>query len=323
MASSSPRSSKGVDVDAHARPPADAVLGICTYHRNDKLTALLQRAAEISALEGAPRLAVLIADDGSDRTAEPVAEAFDQRFPGGVTYKHVGSGNISTARNVVLDECSRLAPYVAVMDDDCMPAAGWLVELLEMQRGTGADIVTGHRIFGAPPGAPKWLVDQPFFSDQPAFEDGSDPTIGTTGNALFSSAWLLDEGVRFDPDFGKAGGEDMVFYAEARRHNAVIRHAARSIVMEDFTGSRLTFRYHLFRQFWLGNNIAQINRTTHETTSTRLLLRSGKALLRAAAEPFGHVARRRPPQWRWALAGIGRAVGMAIGVFGVTIDHKT
>jgi succinoglycan biosynthesis protein ExoM len=310
-------------MNADARTPVDAVLGICTYHRNDKLTALLQRASELSALEGAPRLAVLIADDGSDRTAEPVAATFDQRFPGGVTYKHVGSGNISIARNVVLDECCRLAPFVAVMDDDCMPADGWLVELLAMQRDTGADIVTGHRIFGAPAGAPEWLIDQPFFSDQPSFEDGSDPTIGTTGNALFSSAWLRDAGVRFDPAYGKAGGEDMVFYAEARRNNAVIRHAAKSIVMEDFTGSRLTFRYHLFRQFWLGNNIAQINRTTHETTSTRLLLRSGKALLRAAARPFGNMVRRRPAQWRWALAGIGQAVGMAIGVLGVTIDHKT
>ena len=183
--------------------------------------------------------------------------------------------------------------------------------------------MTGHRIFGAPPGAPKWLIDQPFFSDQPSFEDGSDPRIGTTGNALIRSAWLDSAGVRFDPRYGKVGGEDMVFYAEARANNAVIRHTAKSIVMEDFTDSRLTLRYHLFRQFWLGNNIAEINRTTHETTSTRLLLRSGKSLLQAAAAPFGNIARRRPPQWRWALAGVGHSVGMAIGAFGVTIDHKT
>lgn len=310
-------------MDAQTSPRPDAVLGICTYHRNDKLRALLQRASELSELEGAPRLAVLIVDDGTGRTAEPVAEEFDRRFPGGVTYRHVGSGNISTARNVVLDECRRLAPFVAVMDDDCMPTPGWLVELLDMQRATNADIVTGHRVFCAAPGAPKWLVDQPFFSDQPSFDNGSDPPIGTTGNALFRSAWLGSAGVRFDPGYGKTGGEDMVFYAEARKHNTVIRHAAMSIVMEYFTGSRLTLRYHLFRQFWLGNNVAEINRTTHETTSTRLLLRSGKALLCAVASPFGNIARRRPPQWRWALAGMGRSAGMAIGVFGITIDHKT
>lgn len=310
-------------MDAQTSPPADAVLGICTYHRNDKLRALLQRASELSALEGAPRLAVLIADDGSRGSAEPVAQEFDRRFPGGVTYRHVGSGNISTARNVVLDESRVRAPFVAVMDDDCLPTPGWLIELLDMQRATNADIVTGHRVFGAAPGAPKWLVDQPFMSDQPSFEDGSDPPIGTTGNALFRSAWLDSAGVRFDPCYGKAGGEDMVFYTEARLHDAVIRHAAKSIVLEDFTGSRLTLRYHLFRQFWLGNNIAEINRTTHETTSTRLLLRSGKALLRAVAAPIGNIARRRPPQWRWALAGMGRSVGMAIGVLGITINHKT
>lgn len=310
-------------MDARTLPPADAVLGICTYHRNDKLRALLQRASELSALEGAPRLAVVIVDDGSVGTAEPVAQEFEARFSGGVTYRHVGSGNISTARNVVLDACRVRAPFVAVMDDDCMPTPGWLVNLLDMQRDTNADIVTGHRVFGAAPGAPKWLVDQPFFSDQPSFEDGSDPPMGTTGNALFKSAWLDSAGVRFDPRYGKVGGEDMVFYAEARMHNAVIRHAAKSIVIEEFTGSRLTLRYHVFRQFWLGNNLAEINRTTHETTSRRLLLRSGKALLWAAAAPFGNIARRRPPQWRWALAGVGRSVGMALGVFGITIDHKT
>lgn len=303
-------------------PPADAVLGICTYHRNEKLRALLERASQCCAVDGAPRLAVFIADDGSDRTAEPVAREFAERFAGGVTYRHVDSGNISTARNVVLDECCQLAPFVAVMDDDCMPDAAWLVELLKMQCSTNADIVTGHRIFGAPPGAPKWLTDQPFFSDQPAFENGSEPAIGTTGNALFSSVWLNEVGVRFDPNFGKLGGEDMVFYAEARMHNAVIRHAARSIVTEDFTGSRLTLRYHLFRQFWLGNNIAQINRTTHSTTPMRLLLRSGKGLLRAIVMPFVNIVGRRPPQFRWAVANMGRAIGMAIGVFGVTIDHK-
>ncbi len=304
-------------------PSADAVLGICTFHRNDKLTALLERASELCDVDGAPRLAIFIADDGSDRSAEPVARAFRDRFRGGVSYRHVGSGNISTARNVVLDECRQLAPFVAVMDDDCMPDPGWLVELLEMERSTNADIVTGHRIFGAPPGAPNWLMEQPFLNDQPSFEDGSEPSMGTTGNALFSSSWLNNGGVRFDPAFGKAGGEDMVFYAEARKRGAVIRHAAHSIVTEDFTGSRLTFRYHLFRQFWLGNNIAQINRTTHEATSTRLLLRCGKALLQAAVTPFTNLIRRKPPQFRWALASMGRSVGLAIGVFGVTIDHKT
>jgi succinoglycan biosynthesis protein ExoM len=302
---------------------ADAVLGICTFHRNEKLTAMLERASELCDVDGAPRLAVFIADDSSDGAAEVVAQVFNDHFRGGMSYRHVGSGNISTARNVVLDECRHLAPFVAVMDDDCMPEPGWLVELLEMERSTNADIVTGHRVFGAPADAPKWLVEQPFFSDQPSFEDGSEPGMGPTGNALFSSAWLSSRGVRFDPAFGKAGGEDMVFYAEARKHGAVIRHAAHSVVTEDFTGSRLTFRYHLFRQFWLGNNIAQINRTTHEAKPTRLLLRCGKAMLRAVAMPFANLIRRKPPQFRWALATVGRSVGLALGVFGVTIDHKT
>ena len=59
--------------------PSVVVLGICTYHRNDKLEALIEQAARCHGLPGDVRLSVLIADDSAEGEATSVVKALRGR----------------------------------------------------------------------------------------------------------------------------------------------------------------------------------------------------------------------------------------------------
>ena len=71
-----------------------------------------------------------------------------------LTYVAHGAGNISSGRNEALRHARRLAPLVALLDDDEVPEATWLAELVGASSATGADIVTGPVLARFPAGSP-------------------------------------------------------------------------------------------------------------------------------------------------------------------------
>jgi hypothetical protein len=167
------------------------------------------------------------------------------------------------------------------------------------------------------------LRDSPFLVDHGMFADGSVPLGGNMANVLMRSSWLAASGVRFRSDMGVSGGEDMVFFEDARRAGAHIRFAARSLVREQYAGSRSTLRYHLWRQMWLGNNEAHINRRVRAYPTHRMVLRAVKRMLRGLVHPVVQVAHRRPSEWRWGLALVGSGAGLLLGVAHVRVAHRT
>ena len=60
----------------------------------------------------------------------------------------------------------------------------------------------------APPGAPQWLVDEPFLDAPDPIEDGSEEESGYVKNILLTTRFLEASGIRFDVQFGARGGED-------------------------------------------------------------------------------------------------------------------
>lgn len=298
------------------------VVGICTFRRPQQLDLLLQeveaaRCGPLAALE----VSVVVVDDDPQGSGRPVVEAAAARSTGPVRYHHLGSRNLSHARNAVIEQALPHGDWVAFVDDDCLPEPDWLLHLLAVQERTAADLVTGHVVYRVRPGAPRWLVDEPF-CDFTAYEDGEEPAYGNTANVLMSTGFLRRSGTRFRESLGRTGGEDMTFYDDARAAGARLRYAASARVHEPLTPARERLGYHLHRQFWLGNNMVVINRHTHAERMSRMLLRGGKRVLVSGTAPVRRWRRGEPLQLRWSLAHALQGLGLVLGVLGVTVSHR-
>ncbi len=312
-----------VDNDAtHGRTRVAVYVG--TYKRNEPLRLLLEsvvRAAD--EVRERATVAMIVVDDNPDGAARPVVEAFENRFEGGVHYRHVGKGNISLVRNTGLDAGLELGDWIAMTDDDCEVNPLWLAAFLDVQQRTGADALTASCKLRVPPGSASWLTDEPFLDDGQIDEaDGTEMKIAATNNSMISSSWLrAHPDIRFEPELGVLGGEDMVFYGTAHRAGLQIRFAADGFVYGNESAQRSTFKYRVRSSYWLGNTICVTNLWLKSATRQRLVLRGIRMFARAIARPVTRLIRRESPQFRYAIASVAQSCGVILGALGLRRAH--
>ena len=210
-----------------------------------------------------------------------------------------------------------------MIDDDCEPDPGWLKELLEAQRRTGADAVSGPMVRRVPLGSPLWLTDEPFLElglDHP--DDGAELTIAATFNSMISSKWLNEHpAIRFQPTLGVIGGEDMVFYRTAHTAGLRIRYAKRAIVYENEPPSRANLAYQLRLFFWHGNS-SYVTNVRNGIRPSRMFLNGANSLRQALVRPVIRVIRGQRPQLRYCLASALHAIGKMVGPLGIQVRHR-
>ncbi len=297
---------------------------VCTYKRNEPLARLLgtlQTAADAVATRA--EVGVVIVDDNPDGRAKVVVDTFEHHFPLGLHYRHAGSQNISIARNTGLDAASEIGDWVAMTDDDIMVPEDWFIAHLDLQERTGADATTGPLLLQFPEDAPSWIRDEPFdrFGLLDFGEDENVP-ICATGNSMLRASFLIEHAdIRFDPDLGVLGGEDMVFYRAAVGRGLMCYFSTSTAVFEVEPHDRSTLKYQLGRAMWMGNTQYLTNHRSGDATATRLFLRGGRQVARAFARPFSRLATREAPQLRFAAALACEGIGMMAGRFGVELDH--
>ena len=298
-------------------------VAICTYNRNEALTTLLEALLLCARrVADCALVAVVIVDDSTDGRALSVAQSYQARFDLGVTYRRSGRQNISLARNIAVETASKIADWIAMIDDDCEPRPEWLEALLDIQKRTDASAVTGTMIRRIPPGSPKWLTEEPFLDlglDHP--EDGEEVTSASTFNSMISSRWIRDhQSIRFQPELGVTGGEDMVFYRAAHAAGLRIHFSERAAVYENEPPTRATLGYQLRLFFWHGNSsyVTSVRSGIHPF---RMFLHGVRSLQRALVRPISRTIRGDPPQLRYCLASVLHAIGKMSGPFGVRVRH--
>ncbi len=300
------------------------VLYVCTHRRNEELRRLLWslRGAAATASE-LTSFGVVIVDDNPDGRAKEVADAHDGAFELGVHYVHSGEQNISVARNLGLERALPLAEWVAMVDDDVVVRDDWLVEHLALQVRTGADATTGPLLLTFPEG-PAWISEEPF--DQIGLHHaGEDELVGEcqTGNSMIRSSFLAEHRhIRFDPDLGVVGGEDMVFYDAAIRAGLVAAYSRRVAVEEPEPAERSTLRYQLSRARWMGNTACVVNLRTGQATRARLLGRGARRVATGVLRPVRRLLGGERPQLRYGLALVSEGFGMLAGVAGLRLAHR-
>jgi succinoglycan biosynthesis protein ExoM len=232
----------GARVDA-----PDVDICICTYRRAEIVDAL--RA--VAALEGCEELkiCVIVADNALKPEARTWVSNAARELGLDLLYVHAPAHNISVARNACLDAGS--AEWIAFLDDDERAAPGWLKALIAEARRGNWDAVLGPIQAIYQNSAPAWLRSGDFHSTRPVFVRGRIET-GYTGNVLIRRVAIQRERLRFRPELGRSGGEDVDFFYRLRDCGGRIGFARDALVYEPVPTERACLAWLLKRSFRAG-----------------------------------------------------------------------
>lgn len=236
-------------------------IAICTYQRAHLADTL--RALGSLSVDPAWEVRVLVADNDAAPTAQPVVESAILPFP--LSYLHAPARNISIARNACL-EAAR-GHFIVFLDDDEIPARGWLTALITTATDTGADVVLGPVKARYSDGCPDWVRHGDFHSSIPVFTDGR-VVSGGTGNVLLRRVALGDH--RFRPALGRSGGEDTVFFKDLESMGARFAIANDAVVHEAVPPVRETLQWLLNRRFRYGETHGMLLRESARGYGGRL-----------------------------------------------------
>lgn len=222
----------------------DVDVCVCTFRRPQVADLL----ASLAGLQTPGwRMRVIVADnDDTPSGRETVETAFAAHGLDG-RYIHAPARNISVARNACLNAAT--APWLAFIDDDETARPDWLAELIARRDETGAGVVFGRVEAVYPENAPAWMPAADLHSTPPPIRNG-EIVGGYTCNVLIRRA---DVGaLRFDPAFGRSGGEDTTFFAHLQRNGVPMAFAEHAVVDEPVPESRSSLNWLKTRAFRAG-----------------------------------------------------------------------
>jgi succinoglycan biosynthesis protein ExoM len=272
-----------------ASHPSSVDICICTFRR-PFLAETLKSVGNL-AHEGLS-VRVVVADNDSVPSAQPLVEMIGRHFPFPITYIHAPAANISVARNACLDNAC--ADYVAFVDDDETLSEGWLAAMVRAANIGDGDVVLGPVIAQYDASAPAWMIAGDFHSTAPVRVGGSILT-GYTCNVLIR--WQGPaRSLRFDLALGRSGGEDTDFFYRLHDLGARILEAPAAVVFEPVPPSRARMSWLLQRRFRSGQTHGARLRAAGSSRIAPVgtaLAKIGYCLVMAAATAFSPVAWRR------------------------------
>jgi GT2 family glycosyltransferase len=171
----------------------------------DRPAALVRCLDGIAAMRGAgPDLEVVVVNDGGAPLPEVARERLRGRLD--LTVVEQRRAGPAAARNTGADRAR--STFVAFLDDDCVPAAGWLAAL-EARFADDPEVAIGGRTVNALPDNPfssasQLLVDYLYAQHNAA---GGRPTFLASNNLALPRRALLAIG-GFDVAFRRPAGED-------------------------------------------------------------------------------------------------------------------
>jgi succinoglycan biosynthesis protein ExoM len=270
-------------------PKASVDICICTYRR-ESLAQSLVSIADQTGLDGR-KVRVIVADNDEHPTAESSIRRMGEAVGLTLVYRHAPARNISIARNACLDAAS--ADWIACIDDDEVAGSRWLACMLAEAEQGGWDAVLGPVKAVYPPDAPGWMRSGDFHSTRPVVLNGSIET-GYSGNALMRRALIERAGLRFDPRFGRTGGEDVDFFYRLRDAGGRIGFAPDAWVEEPVSDARARLGWLVVRTFrsgqTYGTRLARTrpgptNRAWQACLATVKAVACGSAALATLAKP--------------------------------------
>jgi glycosyltransferase involved in cell wall biosynthesis len=118
---------------------------VCTHSRSQGLTRLLVAMQDID-LSGYNPLSIelIVIDNDPNPETAAICRRAAPRLPIALHYVEEPKSGITHARNRAVSAAfGRKADFIAFIDDDDQPQSDWLIQLLDRQAVTGADLVFG------------------------------------------------------------------------------------------------------------------------------------------------------------------------------------
>jgi glycosyltransferase involved in cell wall biosynthesis len=287
-------------------------IGICiaSYRRPAQLLTLLQSLDALTFEATAPAIQIFVVDNDVAESARDVCESARDWLRHPLVYHVDPRVGIPQARNACLAQALGQVEWVAFVDDDEIVDPRWLDALLEQQRRSGADVVTGpvHPRFAEP--APDWVLEGRFFAPE-CCADGSERRTAFTHNTLARAAALqgLDRGFDERMPFGE--DTELFLRVAERGHRIVWADGAR--VYETLGKERLLLGAILRRGFREGVTWARIERWHLQWAAGWTALRGIARLLQGIAGailPWPRSRADRVRALRRAAYGLGRCAGL-------------
>jgi succinoglycan biosynthesis protein ExoM len=222
---------------------------ICSYRRPQIVDTLaaLSRQTGIERLD----LRLVVADNSPAGEIRQIVRGAAEKFGLELHYVHAPANNISIARNACLDAAR--GEWIAFLDDDEIPEANWLSELIKLAETGEWDAVLGPVLAVYGREVPSWLSSGDFHSTRPVWVEGQIQTA-YTGNVLVRRSLCEEWRLRFRLELGKTGGEDEDFFYRFRDKGGRIGYSAAAIAREAVPPQRASVRWLLRRNFRAGQS---------------------------------------------------------------------
>lgn len=311
-----------------ANEPAESnpslAIAVLTFRRQAELASLIPLLlAQADSVASRADAYVLVVDNDPGRSAEVVVSDFgDDR----VVYVHEPEPGIATARNRALTSASE-TDLLVFIDDDEIPAADWLVNLLQTYETYRSVGVVGNvlREYETPPDP--WILAGRYFDRDP-IDTGVRVHAAGTGNLMLDLNQVRRFNVMFDPVFGLSGGSDTLFTSQLVRAGGELVWCADAPVYEQIPATRLTRKWVVTRAFRIGNGGARtalaLTTTTPERTAVRLK-EAGAGLARIGGGGAKYVIGKLTRNIEFDARGTRtfvRGVGRLSGAFGYHYDRE-
>ncbi len=260
-----------VETTNNAKPFRIAVC-VITCYRPDGLSRLLQGIVKQKFTKNKntpPEIRLVIVDNDAEGSARSVCEDFIANHDIKLQYDIEKQRGIPFARNHSVDMVKDDVDFIAIMDDDEVPAENWLDELIAAQQEFDADILTG-------PVAPHF-VDPPAEWLHDFFGSGNLPNgqnllhnygFAYTSN-LFAKAKLFQH-IRFDEQFCSNGADDTHLFMQVYQKGYKAVWANNALVTEWLPASRTNSKWLWQRAYRRGNGFAFCELVQSRTLGTRI-----------------------------------------------------
>lgn len=228
--------------------PPHVTICVCTYQRPDELDDLIT-AIEGLETAGMLSMSLVVVENGSSQSGREVVTRHITRNAVPIEYRHEPRQGIAHARNAAL--AAAKGEYVAFIDDDELPAPGWLVAAYRTCVQYDACGVLGPVLPRFPDGAPSWPARSGLF-DRPRYGTGtvlrSDQT--RTGNVLMQRFPVENDPEPFDPAFRSSS--DQIFFKKLMAEGHTFVWCDEAVVHENVPEERWQMSFLIRRAVFRG-----------------------------------------------------------------------
>lgn len=222
---------------------------ICTFRRPELLSGLLNGIAGLRFHRvQEPQIQIVVVDNDEQASSREICGG--ARLPWPIHYVVEPVRGITPARNRAITEAGEV-DFIAFIDDDEVPTARWLDELLATQCEFAVDVVSGPVLPKYAPEVPEWVKNGRFF-EPPIFVTGSSRNTCASNNVLMA-IHILERVPGFDAAFALSGAEDTNFFLQVRKAGHKIAWSQAAAVFELVPAHRGTILWMLRREFQTGN----------------------------------------------------------------------